>query len=278
MKDVFGLTDRAAIVWGGGSGMGERTAMWLGEAGCHVAVVDIDTAAAESVAGQLRALGRKATALTANVTIESEVDQAVRDAEAAIGPLTVMATVVGMSGFNRIVNTTAEQWDREHSVNLKSFFLTARAVARVMLAEGRSGAITAVCSVSGLVSAPNHGVYGSAKAGMAHLVRTLAVELGPNIRVNAVAPGGIVTARVQPTPERVAAIRRRVPMQRLGTTDEIAKAMLFLSSDLASYVTGHTLAVDGGWTSAFVIDEQDMLADLPDKNIDWDAVTEAGSR
>ena len=217
-------------------------------------------------------MGRMAIAVTANVMLEDEVERAVRDAEAALGGLTVMATVVGLNQYNRLVDVTVEQWDREYALNLKSVFLSARAVARAMTADGRGGAITAVASVSGLVSAPNHGVYGAAKAGLVHLVRTLAVELGPAIRVNAVAPGGIHTERVQPTPERIGAIRRRVPLQRLGTTDEIAKAILFLSSDMASYVTGHTLAVDGGWTSAFLMDEQDLLADRSDKNVDWSKV------
>jgi NAD(P)-dependent dehydrogenase (short-subunit alcohol dehydrogenase family) len=274
MNDVFGLAGRAAIVWGGGQGMGERTAIWLAEAGCDVAVVDIVTDLAEQVAEQVRALGRRAVALTANITIEDEVDQAVRDAEAAIGGLTIMATVVGMTGYRRIVDTPVDQWEREYALNLKGFFLTSRAVARAMIAGGRGGAITSVCSVSGLVSAPNHAIYGAAKAGMINLVRSLAVELGPDIRVNAVAPGGIHTVRVQPTPERIAAIRRRVPLQRLGTTDEIAKAILFLSSDLASFVTGQTLPVDGGWSAAFLLDEQDLLADRSDKNVDWDAVTQ----
>lgn len=273
MEDIFGLAGRAAIVWGGGAGMGERTAWWLAQAGCDVAVVDIDGALAVKVADELRARGRRAVAIAANALVEHEVDQAVRDAEAAIGGLTVMATVIGLTGYSRVIDTSLADWERDQAINLKHFFLTARAVARSMVAGGRGGAITAVCSVSGLASAPNHASYGAAKAGMRNLVSSLAVELGPAIRVNAVAPGGIHTVRVQPTPERIAAIRRRVPLQRLGTTDEIGKAMLFLSSEMASFITGQTLAVDGGWSSAFLIGEEDLLADRSDKNVDWDKVT-----
>jgi NAD(P)-dependent dehydrogenase (short-subunit alcohol dehydrogenase family) len=272
MEDLFGLAGRAAIVWGGGAGMGERTAWYLAQAGCDVAVVDIDGALAEKVAESLRGLGRKSVAIKANVLVEDEVDRAVQQAEAAIGGLTVMATVIGLTGYTRVIDTSVEQWDREHAINLKHFFLTARAVARSMVAGGRKGTITAVASVS-MHSAPNHAVYGAAKAGLTNLVKSLAVELGPNIRVNAVAPGGIHTVRVQPTPERIAAIRKRVPLQRLGTTDEIGKSMLFLASEMSSYITGHTLAVDGGWTSAFLIGEEDLLADRSDKNVDWDKVT-----
>lgn len=271
---MFGLAGKTAIVWGGGRGMGEESAMRLARAGCDIAVADIDMAAAERVIGRVRELGRRAIALTANVTVEAEVDRAVADAEAALGPLSVMVTVVGMSGFRPIIDTSAEQWDREHSINLKSVFLTARAVARAMVRDGREGAITAICSVSGLTSAPNHAAYGAAKAGVAHLVRSMAAELGPNIRVNAVAPGTIHTFRVQPTPERVAVIRKRVPARRFGTTDEIGKAVLFLSSDLASFVTGETLAVDGGWMSAFLLDPA-TEATPTDAQIDWKAVAPA---
>ena len=103
-------------------------------------------------------------------------------------------------------------------------------------------------------SAPNHGGYGAAKAGLVNLVRTMAVEWGPhNIRVNAIAPGAIATARVQMTDEALQVMKQRFPLGRPGTTDEIAKGALFLLSDLASYTTGHTLNVDGGWMSTFLM-------------------------
>src|SRR3546814_19841507 len=114
-----------------------------------------------------------------------------------------------MSGFRPVIDTTVEQWDREHAINLKSVFLTGRAVARKMVSGRRGGVITAICSVSGLSSAPNHAAYGAAKAGVAHLVRSMAAELGPDIRVNAIAPGTLPTFRVQPTPEPVEVHKRR---------------------------------------------------------------------
>jgi len=137
MEDIFGLAGRVAIVWGGGAGMGERTAWWLAQAGCDVAVVDIDGGLAKKVAESLRGLGRNAVAIQANVLVEDEVDQAVRDAEAALGGIGVMATVIGITGYTKVIDTSVEQWDREHAINLKHFFLTARAVARSMVAGGR---------------------------------------------------------------------------------------------------------------------------------------------
>lgn len=142
--------------------------------------------------------------------------------------------------------------------NLKSFFLPARAVAcsminRGLVNHGQSGSIMCVASISGMTSASNHVGYGAAKAGMINLVRTMAVEWGPhNIRVNAIAPGAIVTTRVRPDEKALARMKGLFPLGRPGCTDDIAKAVLFLSSDLASYVTGHTLPVDGGWTSTFL--------------------------
>ncbi|MBB6193455.1 NAD(P)-dependent dehydrogenase (short-subunit alcohol dehydrogenase family) [Sphingobium wenxiniae] len=270
MEDMFGLIDKVAIVWGGGSGMGEATALRLARAGCDVAVVDLDIALAEAVAAKISALGRRAIALAANVTDEQQVDRAVAETESGLGPIGVMVTVVGMAGFGPVLDITSEQWDREQSINLKSVFLTAKSVARTMVRNG-GGAITAICSVSGLTSAPRHASYGAAKAGVAHLVRSMGAELAPRIRVNAVAPGTIETQRVKATEERIAAIERRVPMARMGSVDEIAKAVLFLSSDLASFVTGQTLAVDGGWTSQFLMDAHDSSS--TDKDIDWEKVS-----
>jgi len=112
-----------------------------------------------------------------------------------------------------------------------------------------------VSSVGAMQSTPNHASYGAAKAGMIHLVRIMAVEWAPhNIRVNAVAPGSIATPRIPATPERVERTRRGlIPTKRLGTADEVGKAAPFLLSDPASYVTGHTLLVDGGWMAAYTI-------------------------
>jgi len=254
MEDMFGLSGKTAVLWGGGQGIGAACAMRLARAGCDVAVVDCVPERAEQIAAAIQGHGRRAVALTADVTNEAEVEAAVANAEAALAPVAVMVTVVGAGTWKPLLDVSADDWSHDFAINLNSFLYTSRAVARLLMRTGRSGAVVGITSVSGLVSAPLHAPYGAAKAALIHLVRSMAVEWGPDIRVNAIAPGVVETPRVAATPERVAAVRDRIPVSRMGTVDEIAKAALFLASDLASLVTGHTLAVDGGWTSAFLMD------------------------
>lgn len=252
--DLFGLKGKNAIVWGGGSGMGEASVLKLAAAGCNVAVVDLELELAQGVADKVSRSGTRAVAIAADATEVSAVEEAVKTAEEALGPLDVMVTVIGRGVWAKLVDMTDEQWAESHRLNLASFFFPARCVARSMIRNGRAGAIVAVTSVSGLTSAPNHAGYGAAKAGMINLVRTMAVEWGPhNIRVNAIAPGAFRTERVQFDKNSLAFMKERLPLGRPGEVEEIGKAALFLVSDLASYVSGHTLPVEGGWMSTFLM-------------------------
>ena len=256
--DMLGLGDKVALVWGGGFGMGEATSRRLAQTGARVAVIDIVGERAEAVAGDIVAGGGDAVALSADVTSEASVEAALASAERSLGPVDVMATVIGIGVWGQLVDFTLEQWEEAHRLNLTSFFLPARAVARSLIANRKPGAIACVSSVSGLTSAPNHGGYGAAKAGMINLVRTMAAEWGPlGIRVNAVMPGSCATPRLVGNEAAVdamnAAMKDKIPLGRAATPDEIAKALVFLLSDLASYVTGHNLCVDGGWTSTFLM-------------------------
>ncbi|MGE3690821.1 MAG: SDR family NAD(P)-dependent oxidoreductase [Novosphingobium sp.] len=256
--DLFGLAGKHAIVWGGGFGMGERTSYRLSQVGAHVAVVDLECERAEKIAGELNALGGKAVAITADVRSEDSVHAALAEAEAALGPVDVMATVIGLGVWDQVVDMSLDKFNESILLNLTSFFLPARAVARSLLKNGKPGAIACVSSVSGLTAAPNHAGYGAAKAGMINLVRTMADEWGPyGIRVNAAMPGSAATPRLTLNEAGQAAMnaamKAKIPLGRAATPDELAKAILFLLSDLASYVTGHNLHVDGGWTSTFLM-------------------------
>ncbi len=257
-QDLLGLKGKHAIVWGGGFGMGERTAIRLSEAGAHVTVIDLEQARAGKIAGEINAAGGKAIALQADATDEASVEAAHAAAEAALGPLDAMATVIGLGVWDQVVDMSLEKFNQSILLNLTSFFLPARAAGRSLLKSGTPGAIACVSSVSGLTSAPNHAGYGAAKAGMINLVRTMADEWGPyGIRVNAAMPGSAATPRLTLNEEGKAAfnaaMKSKIPLGRAATPDELAKAILFLLSDLASYVTGHNLHVDGGWNSTFLM-------------------------
>jgi NAD(P)-dependent dehydrogenase (short-subunit alcohol dehydrogenase family) len=256
--DFLGLAGKHAIVWGGGFGMGERTAIRLAQAGGRVAVVDLMQDRAEKIAGELNAQGAQAIALQADVRSEDSVETTLAAAESAFGPVDVMATVIGLGVWDQVIDMSLDRFNESILLNLTSFFLPARAVARSLLKHRKPGAIACVSSVSGLTAAPNHAGYGAAKAGMINLVRTMADEWGPyGVRVNAAMPGACATPRLTLNEAGQAAMnnamRAKIPLGRAATPDELAKAILFLLSDLASYVTGHNLHVDGGWTSTFLM-------------------------
>lgn len=256
MNDLFGLTGKRALVVGGGRGMGESSARLLAQAGADVAVLDVDRGRAEHVADAVREYGRRGEAIVANVLDDEEAALAVAEAERKLGGLDALVTIVGQALFTPLIDMTGEQWDSEQRRNLRYFFVVGREAARAMIRNGSRGAMCCIASVDGVQSAPIHGAYGAAKAGLIHLVSTMATEWAEHgIRVNAVAPGNISTPRLPETPESREIMRKSlVPMARAGTTDEIGKAVLFLVSDMASYITGHTLLVDGGWMAANLFD------------------------
>ena len=183
----------------------------------------------------------------------ADVQAAFDAAVDALGPVDVAVDVIGEARWGRTIELDDTAWDESFDLVLRHFFNLARVAGRHMADRG-AGAIVAIASVSGLRSAPLHGPYGAAKAGLMSLVRTLAVELGANgVRVNAVAPGAVLTPRVEAmmSEERRAESAAGIPLGRLATPDDIARVVAFLASDLAAYVTGQTLAVDGGATAQF---------------------------
>jgi NAD(P)-dependent dehydrogenase (short-subunit alcohol dehydrogenase family) len=263
MDSVFGLEGRKILVLGGGQGMGEATVKRIAEQGAHIAVADLVPERAETVAMAVRDAGGTATSIGVDVLDDNALVAAIRKVETDFGPLDGMATVIGMAGWASLLELERETWDADLNRNVRYFFVAAREVARSLLERGAPGSIVCVASVDGLRSAPNHAAYGVAKAGLIHLVKSMAVEWsGQGIRINCVAPGGIVTPRL---PDRGAEAERKnmaqIPMQRRGTVDEIAKAITFFLSDMSSYVTGQTLAVDGGFMAASLFNVQ-----LPPKN------------
>lgn len=252
---LFQLEGKSALIVGGGEGISLSTARLLAQEGCGIAVADIDAGRAVHVAAEVDLLGQPSVSFAADMLDDVQVATVFERAEQELGGIDLLVTIIGQGSFNPITDMTTAQWDRDHRMNLRYFFLNAQLVARSMIARGAPGSIVCISSVEGMQSAPNHASYGAAKAGLINLVRSMAVELAPHhIRVNSVAPGSIATPRIPASPERVKRTAEGlIPFKRLGTTDEVAKAVLFLLSDMASYVTGHTLLVDGGWMSANTI-------------------------
>ncbi|MDQ1448870.1 MAG: hypothetical protein QOC79_1841, partial [Actinomycetota bacterium] len=222
----------------------------LAAAGARVTCFDLDGAAADAAASLG---GRRGLALAGDARLLDHVQLAVDTAIVERGPIDVAVDVIGEARWGRTVELDDTAWDESFDLVLRHFFNLAR-VAGPHMAERGSGAIVAIASVSGLRSAPLHGPYGAAKAGLMSLVRTLAVELArDHVRVNAVAPGSVLTPRVEAlmSDERRAESAASIPLGRLAAPDDIAHAVAFLASDLASYITGQTIVVDGGATTQF---------------------------
>ena len=250
---LFGLRGKNALVVGGGQGMGEASCRTLALLGCNVAILDFDLARAAALAAAINAgNGGRAVAVQGDVLDDAAACDALATAWSALGGLDIMVTIVGQAAYVPALEMSIDQWDLDLRRNLRYLFVMAQALARRLIDAGRPGNIVAVASVSGLQSAPKHIAYGAAKAGVVNLVKSLAVEWAPHrIRVNAVAPGSITTPRRPDSPERAAEMARTlIPMKRRGTVDDVAKAVLYLASDLSPYVTGTTLHVDGGWMAA----------------------------
>ncbi|MFO1087832.1 MAG: SDR family NAD(P)-dependent oxidoreductase [Reyranellaceae bacterium] len=249
---LFGLTGKVALVVGGGAGIGEATSRLFARVGCAVVVLDRDLAAARAVAGAIAADGGKALPVHGDVLDGPRLAAAVAEADAWLDGIDVMVSVVGQASWGSLLSLDRATWQRDHDINLFSMLDVCRTVAGAMIRHRRPGTIAVVGSVSGMQSSPNHGAYGAAKAGLVQLVKTMAVEWAEHhIRVNCVAPGSIATPRLPETPERTAEfMTSRVPIRRRGKPNEVAGALLFLSSSMATYITGHTLMVDGGWMAA----------------------------
>ncbi len=255
-RSLFGLEGKRVIVLGGGRGMGEATCTLLAELGCHVAVLDIDAGRAERVAGLVAAHGVRGLPVVADVLDDQALLASLARVEDELGPLDGMATIVGTAFMCSSVEVPMEIWDHEYRRNLRYIFVAARELARRLIARKAPGSIVSVASVDGLRASTHHSGYGIAKAGVVHLAKSLAAEWAQfGIRFNVVAPGGIVTPRAPVKSEaQERATMALVPMQRRGEVTDIANALVFFLSALSGYVTGQTLAVDGGFTAVGPID------------------------
>ncbi|GAB3885437.1 hypothetical protein GCM10029964_048100 [Kibdelosporangium lantanae] len=257
------LATRIALVTGGGSGIGRAVARRLAAEGACVVVADRDGAAARTVASEV-----DGTAVVADVTSEEAVAEAVKAAVLAYGGVDLVVNNAGLSVSKPLVETTTEDWDRQHSVMARGSFLVSRETARVMIAQDMGGDIVYVVSKNGVFAGPNNVAYGATKADQAHQVRLLAAELGPHgIRVNGVNPDGVVRgsgifasgwgaqrAAVYGVPEERLGefYAQRTLLKREVLPEHVANAVFVLASSELSHTTGTHVPVDAGVAAAFL--------------------------
>ena len=244
---------KVALVAGAGGGIGGAGALGLAREGAAVVCADIDTAAAEAIAAQLRADGRRAAALGLDVRDRSAIDSAVSVAVREFGRLDVSIDCVGVSQTAAFLDLDAREWERIIAVNLTGMFHLGQAAARQMVQQGGGGSIINVTSQLAEVARPERAAYVASKGGGRSLTHAMALELAPHgIRVNAIAPGPTLTGLTRASyadPERRRATIAQIPLGRLGEPEDIVGAILFLASDASALVTGTSLVVDGGWTA-----------------------------
>ena len=259
--DLFGLPGQVAFVTGAASGLGLAATEAMAGAGAHVAMADVDAAGLEREAARLRAAGLAVTTHLLDVGDTARVHAVVAEVAAAHGRLDVCFANAGVSSgpsfmiapAGKMANMSPETWDANLRVNLTGAFETMRAAAGPMQRQ-RSGSIIVTASISGMKASPVSGYpYVAAKAALINLVRHAAVELGPdNVRVNAIAPGVLVTGiagGAMRDPARAAEMGATIPLRRVGQPMEVGGVVLFLASPAASYVTGTLLPIDGGMTA-----------------------------
>jgi NAD(P)-dependent dehydrogenase (short-subunit alcohol dehydrogenase family) len=247
----FDLQDRTVAVTGAARGIGLAVSEHLAEQGANVVLADLDERAAQESAAPIVARGGEAIAMAADVRRKSDMEDLVGLAVERFGQLDGMINNAGIRNMGLVHEIAEADWDAVIEINLKGVFLSAQAAAARMKQQG-FGAIVSISSVAAFGGLPERGNYCAAKAGVSSLTRVMAAELaGDGVRVNAVGPGSVETdmARANSPAQRQAMISR-TPMGRLGQPREVSSAVLYLLSDAASYVTGQTLYVDGGWTAA----------------------------
>ena len=257
------VSDQVALVTGGGAGIGTGIALALARHGAHVAVLDIVPRRAQQVAGQVASLGREALPLIADVMHTDQLRSAIRTADERFGRIDILINNVGGVRGRPFLKQSERSWRRHIDINLMSMLVATSEVARIMIREGRGGAMVNVSSIEAQRAAPCFAVYAACKAGMLSFTRSMALELSSHgIRVNAIAPDhistrGSLTAPAAEseadglTPEELDATNRLIPLGRQGQVEECGDAALYLVSKMSRYVTGITINIDGGtWASS----------------------------
>ena len=264
-KNKFQLTGKVALVTGGGGGIGRACAISMAEFGADIVVADIVPERCDEVAQCVEAIGRKALAMPTDVMDTEQIRTAIAAADEAFGRLDILVNNAGGVAYKPFLEQSERSWQRHIDINLMSVFAATQAAAHVMARCGRGGSIINVASIEGMRAGPNVAVYAACKAAMISFTKSMALELSDQrIRVNCIAPDHTITPggrgnrsgpvdktkwRV-PTPEEDDCMRRVIPLLREGDAEECGDLAAFLCSDMASYITGATIPIDGGTSAA----------------------------
>lgn len=242
------LAGKTAVVTGGSRGIGRAICIELAKQGANVVVnYSGSEAKAAEVVKEIEALGPKAIAVQANVADSTSVDSLMKQAMETFGSIDILVNNAGITRDNLLMRMKEQEWDDVMDTNLKGVFLCTKAVTRQMMKQ-RAGRIINISSIVGVAGNPGQANYVAAKAGVIGLTKTTAQELASrNILVNAIAPGFITTEMTDALPEEIKeTMLKQIPLAKLGQPEDIAKAVIFLASDSANYITGQTLHIDGG--------------------------------
>jgi len=251
--DLFRLDGQVALITGGGGAIGTAMAGGFASVGAALVIADRRLDAAEATVAALRDAGADAIAVEADVTSEDDVRRMVQSAIERWGRLDVLVNGAGIGARHPAEGYPLERWQSVLDINLTGTFLCCREAGAVMLGAGR-GSIINIASIAGLVGYNGNPAYLASKGGVVQLTRALAIEWAQRgVRVNAIAPGVIATqmiaGAVAREPEFYDAFKKKHPVNRFGSAEELVGPAMFLASEAASFVTGHILAVDGGYTA-----------------------------
>jgi NAD(P)-dependent dehydrogenase (short-subunit alcohol dehydrogenase family) len=243
------LTDRVAIITGGGDGIGRGIALSFAKFGAHIVIADLNPAAGEKVAAEVREMGRKGLAIATDIRNLDQVKAMVQRTVAQMGGVDILVNNAGGARPKEFMEMDEARWRRSIELNLVGVLNCTHTVVKAMSEGGRRGAIINISSIEGSRAGPLYSVYSACKAAMENFTKTAALEFSRlGIRVNSIAPDGIDTPHTAElhTPQAAAALARVVPLGRMGVTDDVAGAAVYLASDMSAWVTGINIHVDGG--------------------------------